>query len=177
MDIGLEMLFEVSVRTFLGEKAFHIAGQVHSERTRKVWFKKVLTKVVKRVHEIETNTKHKEQLVYWSERSLGVLKGKEYNEQEFTICLLRLVGVLLGFMSVNGAILNTPIYYQTYEQHYTEIINQGGDPLQDYYDNKNTISIRRRIVNQLKEEGLTDFDISMVLNTSEYQIKKLRKEL
>ena len=49
--------------------------------------------------------------------------------------------------------------------------------MQDYYDEKNAIAIRQKIVKQLKEEGLSDYHISLVLNVSEYQIQKLRKNL
>ena len=47
--------------------------------------------------------------------------------------------------------------------------------MQDYYDQKDMVSTRKRIVKQLKEDGLSDFKIALILNTSEYQIKKLRK--
>ena len=63
------------------------------------------------------------------------------------------------------------------DQHYTEVISSGGDVMQDYHDQKTSVSVRKKLVAQLKEEGLNDFQISLVLNTSEYQVKKLKNEL
>lgn len=177
MDEGIEMLFEYTIRAFLGDKAFHIAGQAHTPKSRKDWYKKVLILVVRRVHDIDTSTKHKEQLVYWSERALNELKGKNYSELAFTLSLLRLLAVLLGLVGIRPYNVATPIYFQTPAQHYTEVIMDGGDALQDYYDKKSSIEIRKKLVHQLKDEGHTDFEIALVLNTSEHEIKKLRREL
>jgi DNA-binding NarL/FixJ family response regulator len=47
--------------------------------------------------------------------------------------------------------------------------------MQNY--NRNSTSVRKRIINQLSQEGLDDFQIALVLNTSEYQVKKFRREL
>ncbi len=177
MDKDIEMLFEYTIRAFLGDKAFHTAGQAHTPTSRKRWYKKVLILVVRRVHEIDTSTNHREQLVYWSERTLNELKGKNYSELAFTLCLLRLLATLLGLVGIRPYNVATPIYFQTPAQHYTEVIMDGGDTLQDYYDKKSSIKIRTQLVHQLKHEGHTDFEIALVLNTSEYEIKKLRKEL
>lgn len=177
MDEGLELQFEYTIRAFLGEKASHIAGQVHTEKHRKDWYKKVLTQVVRRVRDIDTNTKHSEQLITWSERALNQLKGRNFNELAFTLCLLRLLAVMLGLVGVRPYSIATPVYFQTHPQHYTEVIMEGGDALQDYYDKQSSVEIRKRLVSQLKEEGLSDFEISLALNASEYEIKKIRKEL
>jgi DNA-binding CsgD family transcriptional regulator len=57
-------------------------------------------------------------------------------------------------------------------------MSQGTDVIQLMQNyNKNSISVRKKIINQLRKEGLNDFQISLVLNTSEYQVKKLRREL
>ena len=49
--------------------------------------------------------------------------------------------------------------------------------MQDYYDKNSSLNTRRRLTLQLKEEGMTDFEISLVFNISEYRVRKLRKEL
>ena len=177
MDPRYEMLFETTIRTFLGDKAYHIAGQVHTEKYRKEWYRKAIKKIISRIQDIDTTTKHKEQLAYWSEQALRVLGERSFRETEFSLCLLRLTGALLGFVGVRGANIATPIYYQKPEQHYTEVIMEGGDVMQDYYDQKSSVGIRKRIIEQLKNEGMSDFQISLVLNTTEYQVKKHRKEL
>lgn len=177
MDPGFEMLFETTIRTFLGNKAYHIAGQVHNEKHKKDWYRKVLKKISTEIQKIDTSTRHKEQLAYWSEHALKILGDRHFNETEFTLHLLRLNGALLGFVGVRGANIATPMYYQTPEQHYTEVIGRGGDVMQDYNDKMSSVSVRKKLVMQLKDEGLNDFQISLVLNTSEYQVKKLRHEL
>ena len=177
MSLDFGMQFELTMQTFLGDKAYHIAEQAYGIASRKVWYKRALKKIILKVHEIETSTKHKEQLIRLSQQLLQCLENKKFSEAEFSLYFLRLTGSLLGIHYARGACIATPMYYQKPDQHITEVIINGGDALQDYYDKKNSILVRRRIVEQLKEEGLSDFDISLVLNTSEYQVKKLRKEL
>jgi DNA-binding CsgD family transcriptional regulator len=48
--------------------------------------------------------------------------------------------------------------------------------MQDYFDEKSTLSVKKEIIEQLKVDGMSDFKISLVLKISEYQVKKLRKE-
>ena len=177
MDTGYELLFEKTIQIFWGDKAYQIAGQVHNEKYRKEWYQKALKKIIVKIQEIETSTKHKEQLSYLSQQTLKCLDNQKFIETEFTLYLLRLTGALLGIIPAQGVCIATPMYYQTPDQHFTEVIISGSDALQDYYVKKNSVAIRQKIVKQLKEEGLNDFDISLVLNTSEYQVKKLRKEL
>lgn len=177
MDPGYEMLFETTIRSFLGDKAYHIAGQVHVERHRKEWYRKALKRVIAKIQSIDTPTRHKEQLALWSERALDTLGQKNYRETEFALCLLRLTGALLGFAGVRGANIVTLMYYQTPDQHFTEAIISGQD-MSQYYDNqKNSVSIQKKLVAQLKGEGLRDYQIALVLNMSEYQVKKLKNEL
>jgi hypothetical protein len=64
MDPEYEMLFETTMRSFLGEKAYQIAGQVYNEKHRKEWYRKALRKIIRRVQEIDTSTKHKESIAY-----------------------------------------------------------------------------------------------------------------
>ena len=57
----------------------------------------------------------------------------------------------------------------------TEAMLKGDDDMQKR--NENTLSIRRKLIGQLKSEGKTYFEISQVLNLSEYQVKKLWRGL
>lgn len=177
MTHNYEMLFERTIQSLLGEKASHIAGQVHSDKSRKDWYKKALKKVVKNIQEIDSSTKHKELLAHYSEGALKALSAQPYNESVFTLYLLRLISALLGYMGTRPYRIATPAYFQEPSQHYTEVIACGGDTLQDYYDEKDTLTIKADIINQLKQTGLNDFKISQVLNISEYQVKKIRQKL
>lgn len=171
MDPEYEMLFETTMRAFLGDKTYHIAGQVYNEKHRKEWYRQALKKIVKKIQEIDTSTKHKEIMACSSESALRVLSERRFNETKFSLYLLRLIGSLLGFFAIGV----TPMYLQTL---YTEAMSKSTDVVdlrQNY--NRSSISLRKRIMNQLREEGHDDFLISLVLNTTEYQVKKLRREL
>ena len=42
-------------------------------------------------------------------------------------------------------------------------------------DRRDAVSLRREVVESLKTKGLEDFKIALVLNTSEYKVKQLRR--
>ena len=171
MNPEYEMLFETTMQLFLGDKAYQIAGQAYNEKHRKEWYRKAIRKIIRRIQEIDTSTKHKEAMTHCSERALVILSKKQFNETKLSLYLFCLVGSLLGF-----AVIGTlPVYLKTFD---TEALSKGADTIelmQNY--EKNSTSVRKRIINQLREEGLNDFQVSLVLNTSEYQVKKLRRDL
>ena len=169
------MDFEITVRLFLGDKAYHIAGQENQDKYRREWLLKSAKKVLQSVDDLETTTRHKQMLMTDAEKLIQSLKGKIRSPWISVYRLFRLCERLLGFDFVRGSIVHTPIYHQTREQYYTSQILEGGDALQDYYDQKDAVSMRKGLAEQLKKEGLTDFKIALVLNTTEYQIKKMRK--
>jgi hypothetical protein len=156
MDPVYEMLFETTMRLFLGDDAYQIAGQVYNEKYRKEWYRKSLKKVIKTVQEIDTTTKHRESIAYFSERALEALAERHFNETKLSLYLLCLVGSLLGFVATG----TTPIYLRTF---HTEAASNGADVIelmQDY--DRNSVSVRKRIINQLREEGLNDFQTALV---------------
>lgn len=175
MTMNPELDFEYSMRLLLGNSADHIAGQANIPEYRNKWLRKAVDKMLKMVDSIDTTSRHKERLV----SDLNSIRSSFSRAADPTWPLVfrffSLCGRLLGFDFL-GSRINTPVYHQEYNQYYTELIKSGGDVMQDYYDKKNFISIRRRLVHELKKEGLNDFQIAMVLNTSEYQVKKLRNE-
>lgn len=178
MNENFEMFFEITIRLFLGDKAFHIAGLAHSTTDRKHWYRKVLKSIIRGIQLIDTNTRHKKQLASTSEAALRMLNERTFNEAAFTLHLLRLIAALFGLTGVTPCRVATLAYFQTPNQHHTEHIAEGRQGYGECcIDEKNSVSIRKRIVSQLKSEGLSDYQVSLVLNMSEYQVKKLRKEL
>jgi len=165
------------MRLLLGEKAYHIAGQEAHEKYRRDWLKKATKAILRAVDSIETTTRHKQMLITEVEKLIDSLKGKKPSPWAIIYCLFRLCGRLVGFDSLRGSVLHTPFYYQEANQYYTEQILNGEDTMQDFYDRKDAVSTRKRLIEQLKEEGFTDCKISLILNTTEYQIKKIRKGL
>lgn len=73
--------------------------------------------------------------------------------------------------------MRTPVYYwQTPRQHYDEAMYDGADALQAYLDRPTIVAKRRDLAIQLKAEGYSTFKCSMILNVSEYQVRKLLAE-
>ena len=113
-------------------------------------------------------------MVRWSEQALASLNERPPNDVRFTLCLLRLLGSLLGLVSLEPYRIATLAYFQTRSQEFTEQIVRSDDNADDH--NESTLSIRRKLIGQLKDEGRTYFQISLVLNCSEYHVKKLWKQ-
>lgn len=49
--------------------------------------------------------------------------------------------------------------------------------MQSYHDKRDAISVRRTVIEDLKSKGFDDFKISLVLNTTEYEVKQLRSDV
>ena len=85
--------------------------------------------------------------------------------------LLRIVGRLLGY-DFQGEHPHTPVYFQTVNQWVTTEILMGGDTMADYYEQKNAVVVQHRVVEQLIGQGMTRFQVGIVMNTTEFEIKK-----
>jgi hypothetical protein len=170
IDQGMD--FELSLRLFLGNRAYHSASFESYIKSKLEWLQKVAKKIIKRIDELDTTTRHKQMLAAEAERFFEKVCSSKVSPWEVVYVLIRLCGRLLGFDFPRGSIVHTPIYYQSSVQYYTSQIFQGGDTMQDYYDQKDMVAVRKRIIKQLKKEGFSDFKIGLVLNTSEYHIKK-----
>ena len=169
-----ELYFEYTLRMFLGETAFGFAGRAHSESARRDCYKKIFKNIVKQVQQIETNTTHKEGLARTSEYCLGLLKHP-YNEMKFTLSLLRFIYALLGYECVvrdRPYRIATPAYFQKEGHNFMERLSIDDQSLPNDHE-ENTVTLKRRLMNQLKDEGKTTFEISLVFGVSEYQVKKL----
>lgn len=168
--------FEHMLSQYFGDKAYHNQGMREDEIAVKGEFRKVVARIEKVICGLETTNRHKEVLLNDVERLKKDLSQKSTNPWTLNIHLFSLVSRLLGYDYLKGFI-NTPLYHQTSQQFYTQIIFEGGDTMQDYYDSKNLIALRREIYEDLKQKGYSDFKIAQLLNTTEHQIKKLKKGL
>lgn len=90
--------------------------------------------------------------------------------------LLRLVFRLLGFDNVRGARCHTVEYWQNTLQRLNSVVFDGGDIMQDYYDKKNAIALRREAANALRTAGHPEHMIALALNTTEYELRMLRAQ-
>ena len=172
MDIGME--FETTIRMLFGKKkAYQIAGTETQWRERRRWLLKAVRKMMRDANRLDTIPQHKRMLLAELEAVSGRLVQSREISWSLAYRLLRVSMSLLGYVP-DGARCYTPIFCQTPNQYYTAAILTGGDALQHYYDRKNAIAIRGKIVIDLIQQGLDTFTISLVLNTTEYEVKRLR---
>lgn len=171
MDRGMQ--FEITMRILFGDKAYQIAGTDANPKHRREWLQKATHKMLRLVNTLDTTPRHKAMLMAELEAVYQVLKGTPEPSWEIVYRLFRLCMRLFGFDHF-GVRCHMPAYWQTPAHRHTERIFHGGDPMREYQEGKDAISIQRDIVEELRRKGLDDFKISLVLNTSEYAIKQLR---
>ena len=172
MDVAMD--FEITMRLLFGEKAYHIADQHGSTKGRRAWLTKAIEMLTREIDTLDTTVRHKQMLMGELEAIADLVKRESEPSWDIVYRFLRLASRLLGFDYVRGARCHTPTYWQTPAQNLNSVVFEGGDIMQDYYDKKNAIAVRRSVVQDLKSQGLNDYKIALVLNITEYQVKKLR---
>jgi hypothetical protein len=133
----------------------------------------------KEVMRLDTTTRHKERLLSDLERLERSIKGFG-NEWDIIFRLLFLCSRLLGYDFAQGIVYNNPVYFQSPSQYYSSRRNvkrDSGSLEERFKDEKNTITKQKDIIKSLEAEGYDDFHIALILGMSEYQIKKLKKEV
>lgn len=168
------MEFELTMRLLLGSKAFHIEDAALVPKYRREWLRKAARKLLWAANSLDTAPHHKELLFTDLEKIRESTKRIDEPTWSLVYALIRLSARLLGFEYATGAQLNTPVYYRTWSQYYTAHSYRGGNVGDAYVDEQNAIAIRRQVAARLSETGLDDFKISLVLNTTEYEVKQLR---
>jgi len=172
-DIALT--FEGTMRGFLGDAAYQTAGLASNPRSRANVIRRSLRKTLKAVDSTETALPHKERLMSSVEAALQSVRAEPHPSWEFAFSLLRLVAGLVGFDPNSGRRVRNLAYWQSPAQHYGELVAAGGDPLQAHHERSSIIATRQELVQLLKGRGLPDFRIALVLNTTEYQVARLRR--
>lgn len=172
MDTGIH--FEITMRLLFGETAYQIASTESNPKHRREWLQKSVRRLLRLVDSLDTTPRHKQMLMAELEEIAGSLKRTNDPSWDLVYRLFRLCFRLFGYDFVRGARCHTPVYYQTPDQHFTTLLLAGGDGSQDYQDKRNAIAIRESLVKELRGRGMDDFKISLVLNISEHEVKKLR---
>jgi hypothetical protein len=172
MDRAMD--FEVTMRVLFGDKADHIASAESNPAERRDWLQKAVKQLTVLANELDTTVRHRERLSADLEELSELLKGVNDPSWDIVYRLFRLVIRLFGYDYVKGARCHTPSYWQSASQYYTADMCDGGDVLQDHFDRKTAIAIRKELVLDLIAKGHTTFKIALILNTSEHEIKKLR---
>lgn len=168
------MRFERTLMLFFGEKGYQTAGQSATPKSRREWLRRILKLLMKTVDKIETTVRHKKLLMANVERAQGAIKTIEAPTWELVDDLLCVIGRLLGFDLQHGSRLHTLSYWQTYSQYHNSVTQSGGDGMQSYYDEFDAVSLRQAVVQSLRKDGLNDFKIALVLNTTENEVQQLR---
>lgn len=173
-----EMLFELTMRLYFGDKAYQTAGQANNPKHRREWLRKVVQVIMKQIDALDTTPRHKQVLMANAEAIQNALRRN--NDKPSWSLIFRFVafiGRLLGFDFHHGSQCHSLAYFQTPAQHYTADLLAHGDALQNHYDKKDAVSMRKEVVAFLKGKGLSDFKVALILNTTEYEVKKLQNEL
>ena len=178
-EIDYSMDFEVSMRQFFGNNAYHIADGAGNPKFAKKWLIKAVRRMQKDVIALETTTRHKERLMSDLEQIEKSLKESK-NEWHTIFRLFFLCSRFLGYDFADGLKYLTPFYHQTLNQHYYSKNNESSDfnTLEEHSkDIKNAVAKQKEIIKSLRKEGNDDFHVSLVLGMSEYRVKKLKKEI
>lgn len=168
------MRFERTLMLFVGDQGYQTASQSGTPKLRREWLKRILRLVLKAMDKLETTPRHKQVLMACTERAIEDI-GK-YDQPTWTLVydLLAIIGRLMGFDLGQGGRMHTIAYWQTEGQYYTSNMLLGGNPVQHFNDKLDAVSIRQRVIQQLKAEGFSDFKIALVMNTTEHQVQQLR---
>src|SRR6266571_3284386 len=91
------MVFELTMRLFFGDQAYHIADQAGTPKYRRQWIKRALRLIMKRTDKIETTTRHKQILMEVIEAINTAVGVNDRPSWCLVYCLLALIGRFLGF--------------------------------------------------------------------------------
>lgn len=172
MDAAMD--FELTTRLLFGDKAYQIADQHGSTKSRRDWLMKAIKMLTREVDNLDTTLRHKQMLMSELEAIAALVKSDSEPSWDIMCRFLRLASRLLGFDYVRGARCHTLTCWQTPAQNLNSVVFEDGDIMQGDYDEKNAIAVRGSVVQNLKSQGLDDYHIALVLNITEYRVKKLR---
>ena len=168
------MNFEHTMCFLFGDKAYQTAGQEANPKHRSEWLQKAIRMLTRTVNELDTTTHHKKRLMGELDRISQLLKNAKQPTWDVVYCFFRLVSRLLGYDYSRGARCHSVVYWQSQSQCYTARVFEGTDAMQD--DRNDAISVRQSVIKDLKRKGLDSFKIALVLNTTEYEVKKLSSD-
>lgn len=170
---------EYAFATVLGESVHGNAGLYDNPTYIKKDFKKWINIIEKRIYEL---TEYDERLLTVATSHLNRIKDKlkqiSTDDVEWDIIthMIWLVGHLLGY-DFFGEINHHVIFYQDrYQIDHTERMMTGRRIVDDYeWCYHHVRNYQADIVRSLKEKGLTNYQVSQIMNISEYKVKKFLK--
>ena len=175
MTRDMPWFFEITMRLFLGGKAYHCADEANSPTLRRRRIRSIVGDILKLMRTVDTTERHRERLTQELTNLDSELKRRSPDAWLLVYMCLRIIGRLCGY-DYHGARTHTLAYFQDPDQVMTGEILSGGDDMVVYRKRRSAFAVRRDLVNQLLAQGMTSFDIALVFNVSEYRIKKIRAE-
>lgn len=169
------LYFEHTMNSIFGEKAHQIAGSINNIKYRKEWLNKTIKKLIKDIDSLDAPSLLKKSLLNTLLRFQEEIKTNKTVTWHQVDILLRFCLLLLGYSNVKGGRFHSLVYWQNENQNYFERLFQGEDQTDIYATQKNVIMLRENLVKKLKNDGLDSFTIASILNTTEYEIKKILK--
>ncbi|MBA3046423.1 MAG: hypothetical protein KKH41_01435 [Candidatus Thermoplasmatota archaeon] len=176
-DYNIEM--EFAFATVLGESVYNNAGLYDDPKYVKKDFLRWINSIEKRIIEL---TEYDERLLLLTTIHLDRIKenlkkiSTEYVEWEIISDMIALISNLLGYDFL-GEINHHAFFYQDkFQMEHTEREMSGRRVMEDWkWGDQNLQNYQVDIVMSLKEKGLTQFQISRIMNISQYKVKKLLK--
>jgi hypothetical protein len=172
--MDMSMAFERLMTQILGQKAYQSAGQFANPTTRDDWFRKTFKLMLKEVDKIDTTSRQKQMLMRDLHAAIDGLSGSRDPSWEVMFSLVSACARFLGH-NYSGARVNTPCYWQSPDQRFTQAIFENAERKFEH-TKEDAVTIRAKICRELRANGTDTFTIALVLNTSEYQVKKLIRE-
>jgi hypothetical protein len=157
-----------------GKEAYGIASLEENPSARRKWLLKAIRRLIKEATRIDSTVRHREVLVVELQQVGEQVRTSTDPDWHTFYLLLSIVMRLLGYDYGNGERLHTPIYVQDAVQHREAAMAKGKRSDEYQKDQENVIGIRRQLVRELVEKGHDTFTVSLIMNCSEYEVKKFR---
>ena len=169
------MEFEVAMRLIFGKRADHIAGEITVPKYRREWLRKAVRRLRRDVNNLDSDPAHIDSLNACMDRIERAIRSVKEPTWHLVDRQLVLICHLLGYFSLRGARVRSLHYFQDRDQYDTASALSGGDVMASYLKEKSLVSKRHEVVKRLHSDGYNTFEIGIVMNQSEHQIKKLMK--
>lgn len=176
--LGYNIELEYAVRLAFGRKYYNYASLFEDPTNVKSALKDWINKIEKRLYTI---TNYDENLRGFVSTHLESLRRnlaqypKESNEWKIIADLVAITTYLVGY-SYDGELNRHVIYYQDAQQQVVEARHKAGSGSEDLWGFNHIKKYRKDIAHHLKEAGLTNYQISLVLTVSLYEVNQLLKD-
>ena len=168
------ILFEQIHRLFFGDKATRITWQANHPTHRRNWFRRVCRLIYNRIESLDTTPRHKESLLSTVSYASKELTTATQPTWRLVLRLLALTGKLLGYGGHRRTLRDLVSYWQQEEQAVIGETLIGSHGSQRHDDEKDVISVRKKMVGLLKKKGYSDIKIARILQISQDEAHQLR---